>query len=169
MWLGPHSVGRSEPLLAELSITDIVIVQSSVSAPERDLLRPRFPEDIKYHPINMDDIQIVSNMKRFHSFIHVVTEIHRFPDRVILVLGLTGMNRSASLIAAFLIQNFGLSLHESLDYLMSRRRCISISPSLSRQLAEFQASLVNSISADQRTKRSRDDMREPMQTFSTPN
>ena len=169
LWLGPHVVGRSEPLLSELRITDVICVQSATSAPERDLLRARFPNDIRYHSIDMDDLRIVSNVRTFTNFVDLVSQIYLLPDRVILVLGLTGMNRSASLIAAFLIKQFSLSLHDSRDYLMSRRRCVSISPSLTRQLAEFQATLVNPTCVDQRTKRTREDMREPIQPSSIPN
>ncbi len=128
VWLGPRSVGKQSSLITELGLTDIVLVRS---VHEESMLRPLFPE-FRYHVIEMEDNGIFSHQKIYSDF------VSKIQSGVWLVIGLTGMNRSASLLAALLMRTHNMSLTAAVDYLATRRRCACISPSLKRQLAEFE-------------------------------
>lgn len=137
VWLGPYTVGKDYELLKELHVTDIILVRSNEGI-EKTVLKER-NQLIQYHTIEMNDSRVECPIKIFAYFSDLVTNIRNTDDnRCILVLGLTGMNRSSALLAAFLIKTQSLTAIQSLDYLVSRRRCVSVSETLKRQLSEFE-------------------------------
>ncbi len=140
VWLGPHSVGRMTDMLeTEIGVTDIVYVRSRGSSRERDLLQPRSLSSSRSHVIELNDDEVSSCQRIFSLFVDLLNTILKESERnTVLVLGLTAMNRSASLMAAFLIRTHGMNTFQATQYLMTRRRCIAISPSMRRQLVEFE-------------------------------
>lgn len=137
IWLGPHMCGKDAALLYEIKISDIILVRAGEGA-ERLILKPRPEIDwIAYHEIEMSDTSVDSSINLFASTSELLIRLRAAGSRV-LVLGASGMSRSASLVAAYLMKEFGLSLEQTCEYLMSRRRCVSISEPLKRQLREFQ-------------------------------
>lgn len=136
VWLGPYIVGKDDDLLSYMHITDIILVRSPVGV-ERDLLKER-SDHYRYHVVEMNDSRIDSPHKIFSSFSDLVAQLSEESGKRVLVLGLTGMNRSCALLAAYLIKYQSLSSDDALAYLASRRRCVSLSEALKRQLSEFE-------------------------------
>ena len=137
IWLGPHMCGKDAALLCEIKISDIILVRAGEGA-ERFCLKPRPEIDwISYYEIEMTDTSLDSSLNLFASTSELLTRLRASGSRV-LVLGASGLSRSASLVAAYLMKKFGLSLQQTCEYLMTRRRCVSISEPLKRQLREFQ-------------------------------
>lgn len=140
VWLGPHTAAKLSNLHQEIGVTDIVYVRSSSSGPERDLLRPRSSVHRSFE-VDIRDDGVSSCQKIFSLFVDSLSRILLESEtNVVLVLGLTGMNRSASLLAAFLIRAHGMDATQASQYLMTRRRCVAISVTLRRQLVEFEIS-----------------------------
>jgi len=133
LFLGPFGCGKDLNLLKSRAITDIVLARSSS---ESAFLKPRSMENgIQYHVIEIEDSVVESSAHAMTKFLHFMTS-RTDADRV-LVLGMSGMNRSATLVAIYLIEKFLLSPESAIEYLITRRRCVGISVNLKRQLLEF--------------------------------
>ena len=133
VFLGPSTITRDSDFLTTHKISNIVI---SRSVKEENFLKPRkhdFP--INYHVIEIDDSPIASCMTSFEKFSSLVN--HLSPEARILVIGMTGINRSAALVGILGMEKFGLSVDSIIEYLISRRRCVSISQNVKRQMMEF--------------------------------
>ena len=136
VWLGPHTVGKEESLLAELLVTDVLLVRST-SAVEIANLRPRFPS-IRYHVIEVADSAVASSLGAFRKAADLIHELLTHSGNVVLVLGATGTSRSPAVVVAYLIAHLGLSSEIASEYLLLRRRCVAMSDGLKRQLVEFE-------------------------------
>ena len=158
VFLGPQACSKDAQLVDRLGISDVVLVRSA-SGIETTMLRPRL-EGLRYHVVEMEDNATVSSQKSFSYFTSLLTEIFQAcADARVLVVGASGMNRSAALIAAALIGLHGMNADTAQEYLVGRRRCVSLSAALRRQLKEFEvAATLASGTLDQpaRTKRARD-------------
>jgi serine/threonine/tyrosine-interacting protein len=143
VWLGPYQVVKNNSLLQQLGITDIVFVRSSLPGPEQTLLNPALTV-LPSQVIQMDDNTVSSSLKIFSFFENFLRErLQESEQNVVLVVGLAGINRSASLLVAYIIKKQQMSVEQAIQTLTDRRRCVSISFSLRRQLAEF--SLTHSV------------------------
>ena len=166
VWLGPHGILKNDQLLSKLGITYVFLVRSSGTGRERSLLDPS-ASPIPSSVIELDDNGVVSCQKPFTFFVIQLREkLEENETNNVVIVGLAGINRSASLLAAFLISQHQLSVEDAMKTLTDRRRCVSVSPSLRRQLVEFSVTcstrgqFLESIEESRHAKRSIDDLRD---------
>ena len=153
VWLGPYTVGKDAELLSSMKVTDIILVRATEGV-ECNLLKARSP-DFQYHVFEMTDSKIHCSLKVLSTFSELLTSLTNHHNKRILVLGLTGMNRSCALLAAYLMRAHSLSAQQALEYIASRRRCASVSETLKRQLWELEIFANQSPSSVSRLKRGR--------------
>lgn len=153
--LGPQNSSKDLSLLQRLRVTDIILVRSP-SGIETTMLRPRF-EELRYHIIEMEDNAVVSSQRLFSSFVTQVNSLLAAEGVRVLVIGASGMNRSAALVAAAVIATHRLATDDAIEYLVGRRRCVAISAALMRQLKEFEVtSTAETATGTTRSKRNRE-------------
>ncbi len=135
VFLGPSTVIRDSNCLAQQKITHIILARSEH---EKSFLKPReHLSQITYHIIEIEDSPIASCMTSFSKFLDLMNQITATPNNRILIAGMTGMNRSASLLGVYVMQKFFVSVNDAIEYMISRRRCVSISQNVKRQMDEF--------------------------------
>jgi hypothetical protein len=130
VWLGPHVVGRDKHALRRMCITDIILVHDD--SIEKKLLSQRFPDEFRYHDFPMGRMIVSTRFVQFNQLLDGVT------GRDVLVLGLTGTNRSAALLTGFIMARHNQPFESALEYVLSHRRCVAISDILRQQLREFE-------------------------------
>ena len=141
IWLGPYSVCKDDSLLFELDIRSIILIRSENVQTEVSIVRPRpspvgFEKNkiIEYETIHVSDTAVSSSMSEFRKFNFLISTL---PGPV-MVLGMTGINRSAAMVASWLIQTQRMSAINAIEHILIRRRCVAISSNLRRQLFEYE-------------------------------
>ena len=136
VYLGPSTILRDSNFLQDRKISNIVI---SRSEREKVFLKPReHPSlQITYHIIDIEDSPISSCMSSFSKFLDLMNQLGPGAENPVLIVGMTGMNRSASLVGVYVMQKFLLPANRAIEYMISRRRCVSISQNVLRQMEEF--------------------------------
>jgi len=134
VFLGPSTTTRDSDFLQAQKISHIILARSER---EKSFLKPRdSPAEIQYHVIDIDDSPITSCMASFLQFLDLIDSLTKQDNRV-LVVGMTGMNRSAALVAVYVMHRFLFPVDTAIEYMISRRRCVSISQNVKRQMEEF--------------------------------
>jgi protein-tyrosine phosphatase len=96
----------------------------------------------QYVCLNSPDNNSVQLINQFYpEFERAMDAFLRSPDcTCVYVHCQAGMNRSATLAAAYVIDRFGTPLSSVIDSMGKQRPCIMTNPSFQRQLAEFASS-----------------------------
>ena len=132
VFLGPSTIARDSSILSSNRISDIIIARSER---EKSFIKPReHPVPVTYHVIDIDDSPVASCMSSFTLFLDLMKFLK---NKRVLVIGMTGMNRSAALLCVLVVAKFSLTLSAAIEYMISRRRCVSISQNVVRQIDEF--------------------------------
>lgn len=92
-------------------------------------------------------VSIGNPIARAHHFIQSARELHG----VVLVHCQAGVSRSAALVAAYLMKQYGLSLKEAITYLKQRKANVCPNPGFLKQLCLLEASLGKEVSIDLRS------------------
>ena len=93
----------------------------------------------RYVCLDSPDNQQVHLLNAFYpQFEHAMDNFLRSPDcTCVYVHCQAGMNRSATLAAAYVVKRFGVPLSNVIENMGKQRPCIMTNPSFQRQLAEF--------------------------------
>lgn len=94
-------------------------------------------QDEDYYPITQD-------FERCHEFIRGTT-----PGKAVLVHCWAGVSRSTTIVASFLMKEYGWSAKKALQYIQSRRACIVPNPGFIAQLLRFEQELKAERSGEQ--------------------
>jgi serine/threonine/tyrosine-interacting protein len=134
VWLGPFGSAKDLNFLQQARITDVLVVR----APEEArILKPKFPEAIRYEVLECIDNPFESII-RFFPLVKQLIDSVLARDGRILVHGNAGMSRSAALVIAYIMQTFSLPADTAHQYVLTRRHCISINEGFRNQLREFE-------------------------------
>jgi protein-tyrosine phosphatase len=102
-----------------------------------DEISNKFPNEIKYLKLGMDDdehFEIEKNFSKAHKFID---EIYS-SDQVVLVHCQAGISRSATIVISYLMKFQKMKLKESMEHIKKRRKIIQPNIGFLRKLIEFE-------------------------------
>ncbi|XP_063217785.1 serine/threonine/tyrosine-interacting protein-like isoform X2 [Bacillus rossius redtenbacheri] len=136
VYLGPYYAASRSKLaeLQALGITHIVCVRNDMEA---HLIKPHFPDDIKYLVLNIRDT-VTENIIQYFP------KVRKFVDESIaangktLVHGNAGCSRSAALVLAYVMEKYGLTISEAFAKVQRHRFCIRPNEGFMAQLSEYE-------------------------------
>lgn len=104
-------------MLKDINIGLIVNVTSEISN--------YYPEDFKYHKIEIEDINEHSLINSFEETFNIINDYlesnESTDSKNIMIHCYMGASRSASIIVVYLIKNYNMSLDEAIQYMKSKR------------------------------------------------
>ena len=124
LWLGGFVVAHDQGLIQKLDITNVVCVGGRALAFGRDHYEPPFPHLVKYKIVDVDDTEKASDAEAlFQAFQGATDFIQTALDdhKNILVHCMGGISRSSSMICAYLIFRYEMSVTEAVKLVRSAR------------------------------------------------
>ncbi|PIK58257.1 putative serine/threonine/tyrosine-interacting protein [Apostichopus japonicus] len=136
LFLGPYAVAKKDQLqyLQGNGITHIVCVRCPMEA---KIIKPNFPEQVKYLVIEIADKNSQNIIQYFQQVKHFIDECLCMQGKV-LVHGSVGFSRSPSLVIGYLMESFKIPFLDALRYVCERRPCCSPNLGFQRQLEEYE-------------------------------
>ena len=125
LYLGDFHGAGDLKTLKQLGITHII----HLGAPDEQMVYPLF-DNFKHIRVVVDDVDNEPICNHFERTNGVIA--HK--DSVVFVHCWAGVSRSATIVAAYLIQHFGLSANEAIKYIQHRRQCVSPNLGFRKQL-----------------------------------
>ena len=112
--------------LKELGITHIISVLSGFIPP--------YPEDFDYLVINAYDTENTNLLKTFETANKFIDETLYENNGKVLIHCMAGRSRSATILAAFIIKNFGMDVKNSIESIKIKRNIVEPNKSFLNQL-----------------------------------
>ena len=116
IWLGNRYSALDNNFLRENKIRVIINCSKNLEFIDNDsIIKIRVPID--------DDLRTKSNQDMFKEYIKIIPKLKKFirKNENILIHCRAGMQRSASVIAAYLINKYGYSVQDSINFIQSKR------------------------------------------------
>ncbi|KAG1362396.1 Dual specificity protein phosphatase 1 [Cocos nucifera] len=136
LFLGSVGVAVNKELLKSLNITHILIVAKS--------LDPAFPNDFVYKKIEVLDTPDTNLQEYFDECFNFIEEARRAGGGV-LVHCFAGRSRSVTVITAYLMKKYHMSLSHALSVVRSKRPQIAPNHGFMTQLETYEKSLRGSM------------------------
>ncbi|XP_011862435.1 PREDICTED: serine/threonine/tyrosine-interacting protein B-like isoform X2 [Vollenhovia emeryi] len=135
LFLGPYSAASRSKLqtLKDHGITHIVCVRHAL---EINFIRPNFPSDFKYLVLEIANTFVENIMQHFKASTSFIDDALASDGRV-LVHGSSGTSRSATLVLAYIMETYNVSLG-AYTALQERRFCINPNRAFLKQLEEYE-------------------------------
>lgn len=137
IYLGGHRTAENLSVLQELNISRVLIIGSGLVC--------HFPDVIDYYRIEIED-QDDQNISQY--FLPSIAFIDTAPANV-LVHCHAGVSRSASLVVAYFMHNYRITLQQAIKLVKAKRSCISPNFGFMLQLKEFEKQLTLETNNDQ--------------------
>ncbi|XP_014671752.1 PREDICTED: serine/threonine/tyrosine-interacting protein-like isoform X2 [Priapulus caudatus] len=136
LYLGPYSAAmksKKEKLLQH-AITHIVCIRQNIEA---HFVKPNFTDSFKYLVVDIADSPTDNIIQHFPKVKQFVDECLD-NDGKALIHGNAGISRSAALVIAYIMERFGLTYKDALQYVQSKRFCINPNDGFAKQLQEYE-------------------------------
>lgn len=136
LWVGDLSSAECAATISSLGITHVV----SALPGRVDLPNPH----LKQLQLPLHDTPFAELAGYLPAATAFITSALRDANARVLVHCMLGVSRSASVVAAYLIAQYGCTPEQAVQYVQSRRRCAQPNPGFIAQLAEYRQSLPRS-------------------------
>jgi len=136
LFLGPYASANKSKLdnLKQHGITSIVCIRHLMEA---NFVKPNFPDHFTYLVLDIADSVTENIIVHFPKVKCFIDETLAAGGKVLLH-GNAGISRSAALVIAFIMEKFGLTYKEGLQYVQQRRFCINPNEGFAQQLTEYE-------------------------------
>jgi dual specificity phosphatase 12 len=147
LWLGGFATAHDKTkILEELQVSSVLCVGGRALAFGDDKYHPPFPEEITYKVIDVDDTEKAADADALgNCFPDAVAFIEKFlvsEKKPILVHCMAGASRSASVVCAYLIWKYNLSVADALRLVRSARPIATPNAAFVSQLEEWRQTIV---------------------------
>ncbi|KAL5541667.1 hypothetical protein UlMin_009377 [Ulmus minor] len=132
LFLGSAAAANNKSALKDLNITHILNVTNS--------LEPSHPNDFVYKVIKVADREDTNLRQYFEECFEFIDEGKR-AGGCVLVHCFAGISRSVTVVVAYLMRKYRMTVSQALEYVRSRRSKASPNAGFIRQLQEFEKSL----------------------------
>lgn len=130
LYLGDFASAANRDTLIENGFTHIVTVILGVDE--------MFPDDFNYLILPLRDVRsedIYSVFPESYNFIRSALD----QGGKVLVHCMAGASRSATIVAAYLVKEFGLTADQAIDFLQNKRNVVKPNSGFKRQLQNYDA------------------------------
>jgi protein-tyrosine phosphatase len=136
LWLGNrHTIIGEEDFLKKHQI-DVVISAMTDEEYENYMIGVLDFDGLEWHRLVIDD-EPEEPIESYFDFVHLVIRKALTNNQRVLVHCSAGVSRSATLVAAYLIKEEGLTAQGAINYIISRRDCINPNDGFRRKLKEL--------------------------------
>lgn len=132
LWLGDMSAAYNKLLLKKYGVTHILTVASGIP--------PKHPSNFVYKVVTILDSPSANLKAHFQSCIKFLKAAIE-QGGTVLVHCFAGVSRSTTIVIAYLMQELGMGLTDSLMYVRKQRYFINPNDGFRRQLQAFQREL----------------------------
>lgn len=129
LYVGDIASAYNRSELKQLGITHVLTAIAGVG--------PIFPNDFTYKNIPIRDVPGESISVYFNQSIDYISKAINGGGKV-FVHCVCGVSRSATLVAAYLMKEYGMSCDQAVKHLQRRRSCVEPNSGFKKQLADFQ-------------------------------
>jgi len=133
LYLGSYENAKSKQQLKDLGISHIVNMASE--------LDNEYPNDFKYLSCRLDDISTDSLTKHLEEALNFIDEAKSTNSRVLVHCAM-GISRSSALVIAYVMRAHNMTFEHAKQFVKSQRSCIQPNPGFSRQLLDFEKSIL---------------------------
>lgn len=125
LWLGDMAAAYNKLMLTKNGITHILTVAEGIL--------PKFPTIFNYKLVNILDCPSANLKQYFQSCIRYIKDALAQAGSV-LVHCYAGVSRSASVVIAFLMQEYGMTMKDATNHVRAQRNFIRPNDGFRRQL-----------------------------------
>lgn len=130
LYLGDFASAANRDTLREKGFTHVITAILGVDE--------MFPEDFKYLILPLRDVRSEDIFSVFPESYEFIKEAINGGGKV-LVHCMAGASRSATLVAAYLVKEFGFTADQAVDFLQHKRNVVKPNPGFKRQLQNYDA------------------------------
>lgn len=128
LWLGDMSAAYNKVILKKNGMTHILTVASGIP--------PKFPSNFTYKVVTILDSPTANLKAHFNSCIKFIKQAID-QGGTVLVHCFAGVSRSATIVIAFLMVEYGMTLNEAMQHTRKCRYFINPNDGFRRQLQAF--------------------------------
>jgi protein-tyrosine phosphatase len=132
LWLGDMVGAYNKFLLKKNGVTHILTVAQGI--------HPKFPTLFNYKIVNILDSPTANLKQHFPSCIKFIRDAIE-EGGCVLVHCFAGVSRSATIVIAYLMQEYGMSNREAFQFVRQKRYFIHPNDGFKRQLQQFHREL----------------------------
>lgn len=129
LYVGDIASAYNRKELKKLGITHVLTAILGVS--------PIFPNDFTYKNVPIRDVPGESIAIYFNQSNDYISKAIKGGGKV-FVHCICGVSRSATLVAAYLMKEYGMTCDQAVDHLQRRRACVEPNEGFKKQLEDFQ-------------------------------
>ncbi|TNV75299.1 hypothetical protein FGO68_gene11216 [Halteria grandinella] len=135
IFLGGYEAGENEVLLRDvMGVGGVLCIYNQYK-------EPAFPSLYRYKCVRLVD-DTASNLKEyFRDCIDFINDVITKQKKPVLVHCAAGVSRSATIVIAFIMDTYKISLDDAYQYVLKRRPCIDPNDGFMEQLREFEKEL----------------------------
>ncbi|CAH1793255.1 unnamed protein product [Owenia fusiformis] len=136
LYLGPYAAAMKSKLavLQGYGITHIVCIRHTL---ESHFIKPNFQDYFRYLVLDVADT-VTENIIRILPKVRDFIEECFAKKGKVLIHGNAGISRSATLVIAYIMEQYGLSYMDAFSYVQQRRFCINPNQGFAQQLREYE-------------------------------
>ncbi|KAL2814148.1 protein-tyrosine phosphatase-like protein [Aspergillus granulosus] len=143
LYLGPASLASDLSFLSSHQITTILSIGKSPHRKFETISTDDGPREITYHRLNLKDEENSDIKPCVESACAILNRVLDSKSRV-LVHCSAAISRSPTIVVAYLMKKYRLSLQQSLDRVIAVRPVVSPNPGFLAQLQEMEIAIVES-------------------------
>jgi len=136
VFLGPYACAAKTKLdsLKAAGITHIICIRHVMEA---NIIKPNFPEHFSYQVLNIADSVEQNIIQHLPSTRQFIDDALQAKGKV-LIHGNAGISRSAAIVIAYVMEQYGVSYRQAFQYVQHKRFCINPNMHFENQLTEYE-------------------------------
>ncbi|PWN49892.1 phosphatases II [Violaceomyces palustris] len=135
LYLGPLESSKSLTKLQSLGITSVLILRAPHEEP---FLRPRFPEELTYLILQVEDKE-VENLIRIYPSVRGFLLSEMAKGGKVLVHDDGGISRAPAVVVMFIMEQRRMTYESAMAFVQSRRYCMHMNQGFVWQVKEFES------------------------------
>ncbi|KAI9026943.1 protein-tyrosine phosphatase-like protein [Hyaloraphidium curvatum] len=134
LWLGPYVCSKNRELLRQRGITHILCLRD---ATEKYIVKCHFPEEIRYHEIEVSDHPLENLIPHFPAARKFIDSARGSGGRVFVHCN-GGISRSPAFVVAYVMESQRTDFQTAFNYVQNRRFCMNPNEGFKSQLKEYE-------------------------------